>query len=207
MRSRARNKIISLVMAVAMLFTMLPCVTLYAAGSGTAEDPYIITTAAELDAVRDDLSAHYKLGGNVDLFEYLAKGGAGYAKWGGAGWEPIGTYNIPFTGSLDGAGYLITGLWINRSDTNYVGLFGYTSGTVIKDIGMALGVDAVNGKNYVGGLAGVNYDGSIANSYVRGGVTGENYVGGLAGQNSGRITNSYTACGVNGQGFVGGLAG
>ena len=31
------------------------------AGSGTVNDPYIITTPAQLDEVREDLSAHYRL--------------------------------------------------------------------------------------------------------------------------------------------------
>ena len=73
-------------------------------------DIYIITTPEQLDAMRNNLSANYKLGANIDLEEYLDYGGAGYAKWGEAGWEPVAT----FTGSLDGAGYKITGLWIDR---------------------------------------------------------------------------------------------
>lgn len=35
-------------------------------GSGTASDPYIITNSQELQAMNYDLSAHYKLGNNID---------------------------------------------------------------------------------------------------------------------------------------------
>lgn len=36
-------------------------------GTGTAEDPYQVSSAGELDAVRYDLNAHYVQTGNIDL--------------------------------------------------------------------------------------------------------------------------------------------
>jgi len=42
----------------------------------------------------------------------------------GAGFEPIGTSSNQFTGSFDGQGYKITGLYINRPNSDG-GLFGY----------------------------------------------------------------------------------
>jgi len=88
----------------------------FSGGNGTPSNPYIITTAAELDAVRNDLTANYKLGNNIDLTAYLSPAGAGYAQWGDDGWAPLGSYyfpGTPFSGSFDGDGYAITGLWIN----------------------------------------------------------------------------------------------
>ena len=38
-------------------------------GNGTLENPYIITSARELDEIRNNLSAHYKLGNDIDLTE------------------------------------------------------------------------------------------------------------------------------------------
>jgi len=49
----------------------------FAGGNGTASSPYLISTPAQLDAVRDNLTAHYKMVNDIDL-----------AKWGD--WEPIG---------------------------------------------------------------------------------------------------------------------
>jgi hypothetical protein len=94
---------------------------------GSLNNPIIITTATQLDDVRNGLNKYYKLGNNIDLIHYLASSGAGYSKWGAAGWMPIGI----FTGGFDGNGYKITGLWINRN-TVYVGLFGNTNGATIK---------------------------------------------------------------------------
>jgi len=59
-------------------------------GSGTSGNPYIITTPEQLNEVRNDLTANYKLANDIDLASYLASGGNGYAQWGDAGWLPIG---------------------------------------------------------------------------------------------------------------------
>jgi hypothetical protein len=83
---------------------------------------------------------------------------------GGAGFEPIGNYSNEFTGTFDGKGYKITNLYINRSTTDYVGLFGFTgSGSEIKDVGLE--EVNVSGDLYVGGLVGYNRGGTITNSY------------------------------------------
>ena len=87
----------------------------FSCGSGTVSDPYIIVTAEQLDAVRNRTNAHYRLNSNINLAPYLASGGAGYSKWGSAGWAPIPS----FSGTLNGAGYKITGLWIDHSATSY----------------------------------------------------------------------------------------
>mgnify|MGYP000807148984 FL=1 len=88
----------------------------------------IITSARELDEIRNNLSAHYKLGNDIDLTEYLSDVGEGYAKWNKEGWEPIGkpdgSRNGYFTGSFEGAYHIISGLWINRTDSDNIGLFG-----------------------------------------------------------------------------------
>ena len=38
-------------------------------GTGTQDDPYVITNAEELQAIEDDLSAHYVLGNDIDASE------------------------------------------------------------------------------------------------------------------------------------------
>lgn len=43
----------------------------FTSGSGTVSDPYIITTPEQLDMMRQNLSAHYKLGADIDLSEAL----------------------------------------------------------------------------------------------------------------------------------------
>ncbi|GGL61789.1 InlB B-repeat-containing protein [Sporolactobacillus putidus] len=178
----------------------------FAGGSGTANDPWVITTPQQLDNVRNDLSAHYKLGNDIDLSSYVSSGGAGYHA--GAGWEPIGDNTNPFNGTFNGQGHRIIGLQINRPLTDYVGLFGSVGpGGRVQNVGMQ--DDRVNGLSYAGGLAG-NNTGSIANAYAAGSVNGSNlHNGGLVGYNDmgGSIVNSYASCSVSGDRGTGGLAG
>ena len=51
---------------------------LFAGGSGAEDDPWLITTADALDAVRNDPNAHYRLGADIDLS--------------GEDWTPIGAF-------------------------------------------------------------------------------------------------------------------
>ena len=178
-------------------------------GSGTEADPYIITTPAQLNEVRNFLGSeiHFRLGNNIDLEAYLAPGGAGYAKWGAEGWEPIGNRDNFFIGSFDGNGHKITGLWIYRR-TAHAGLFGVTSAT-IKNLGVEIAAAGVRGMTNVGGLAGVHVLSSITNSYVMGDVRGGAAVGGLVGMqyHGSSITNSHATGNVSGYREIGGLVG
>ena len=123
----------------------------------------------------------------------------------GSGWVPIGTQSTRFSTTFDGNGHTISGLFINRASTRYVGLFGYIdSSSVIRNTGL-LSVN-VTGNEYVAGLAGRN-SGDITASYASGSVTGDNYVGGLVGYNGGTITASYASGSVTGTNHVGGLVG
>ena len=119
---------------------------------------------------------------------------------------PVGTFAVPFTGSIDGGGHVIRNATLDCSEENYVGLIGYlgNEGHVSQ-----LGVESVDitGNKFVGGLAGYSYFGSIENCYCTGSVSGQSEVGGLIGRNSGRISSCYSTCLVAGGNLVGGLAG
>jgi len=135
----------------------------------------------------------------------------------GEGWMPIGTYtghydNKPFSGTFDGGGKTISNLTVNRSNTSYVGLFGFISGATVKNIGLE-NVD-ITGFNNVGGIVGAaDYNSSITNCYSTGtvGATGlTGYVGGVAGavRNNSSVANSYSTSAVSSiHYFVGGVAG
>lgn len=91
-----------------------------AGGSGTAANPYIIETAAELQSINNNLGAYYRLTADIDL--------AGYT------WTPIGTTAAGFFGELDGNGHTIKNLVLSRTDAS-AGLFHtLTSGATIKDL-------------------------------------------------------------------------
>jgi hypothetical protein len=130
----------------------------------------------------------------------------------GSGWTPLGDLSTPFTGTFDGGGHTIGGLWANTSN-DYVGLFGVIKNAQVKnlivEIDNANGIDA---GSEVGGIAGYIYgSGSIINSAVIGGsITGVAELGGIAGwiDDGVNITNSYSTVNVSGeQNFIGGIVG
>lgn len=176
-------------------------------GEGTIESPYLVTTAAHLNNIRDDLSAHYKLAANIDLSEF------DYGD--GLGWMPLSGSGKFFTGSLDGNGYIISGLSMNRQ-AGSLGLFGHTEGAILKNIRLE-DVNIQNegsnsqGSDQNGALAGRIMGGTqVINSFATGQVTGRNYVGGLIGRSmNSHIQDSYAAVQVTGLGThsVGGLVG
>ena len=167
-----------------------------------------ISNIYQLQVAGSSLANDYTITGNIDASETSTW------NWSGSGdtyygFNPIGDNTTKFTGSIDGNAKTITGLYINRSSENYVGLFGYTdTGSVVDDISL---VSAnVTGGNYVGAIAGYS-DGQLKNSDVSGTstVTGTNYIGGLAGYNSGSMVYDKTlgTITVTGAQYVGGLAG
>ena len=106
--------------------------------------------------------------------------------------------DLSFSGSFDGNRFEIKNLQINRPDTDYQGLFGYTAeGASLANV--SLENADVTGRSYTGGLVGANGSNStIMNCYSTGSVNGSgSAVGGLVGrmynQSGGKseIINSY----------------
>jgi len=166
----------------------------------------------DLDAVRNNLRGHHILMKDLDSttagYEELASPTAN----GGKGWQPIGAFITNygyrgFDGILDGQGYEIRDLFINRPDEDAVGLFRHVQREgVIKNIGM-VNVTVI-GRMRVGGLVGLKGDGNVSNSYATGSVSGSIDVGGLVGLNgAGNVSNSYSTGSVTGDAHVGGLVG
>jgi PGF-pre-PGF domain-containing protein/PGF-CTERM protein len=167
-------------------------------GSGTASDPYVITNATELQAMESDLSAHYVLGDNVNASET--------SSWNdGKGFDPVGSTSTQFTGTFAGSDHTITGLYVNRSGTNKVGLFGTsTDGSTISNV--TLRSATVTGNNDVGLLIGLNR-GNVSNVSVAGSVRGTIGVGSLAGFSEGTVRSATSSAAVNGSSDIGGLIG
>ncbi|MGI6460283.1 MAG: PASTA domain-containing protein [Candidatus Hydrogenedentales bacterium] len=180
-----------------------------ASGSDTAfKADYISLAAAvieisSLDALqRIGIDPGYPLDGDYMLTQDIDASAT--AAWnGGAGFEPLG----PFSGNFDGQGYLIANLTIYRPSEDLVGLFGTIgSGGVVENLGL-VGA-AVTGKDFVGGLAGYVYEGTISGCHVSGSIAGEAHIGGLAGYNeAGALVASCATGPVSGDTCLGGLAG
>ena len=120
-------------------------------------------------------------------------------------WTPIGTESQPYTGTFDGGNHTITGLKINQSGTDNVGLIGYL-GSEGKVQNVVLANISVSGANYVGGIAGQT-DGTVENCSVNGTVTGQDQTGGIVGQNFSTISGCSAEGTVTGNTNVGGISG
>ncbi len=169
-------------------------------GTGTVSDPFMIRNIYDLQAVKSNLTSHFKLYSSLDA--------APSASWNSnTGFDPIGDRENLFTGSLNGNSKVISNLEVDREDSDYLGLFGHigASGSVSN---LALEKVSIYGHDYVGGLSGLN-DGSLSNVYTTGvhTVRGRNFVGGVAGGNTGSIANAYSSSRVIGTNKVGGLVG
>jgi hypothetical protein len=180
----------------------------FAGGDGTSGNPYQIATATQLSDVRNYPTKSYILNNDIDLSSYQTS----------PGWFPICGTGPSFSGDFDGNGYKITGLVIDRSSTQYVGLFGYTVLGTIKNLGIEGA--SVKGSMDVGVLAGITNGGTVTNCYAKGTIlpgTSNSHVGGLIGQatnnfspaRTSSINNCYASVSITattGQ-FIGGLIG
>ncbi len=124
-------------------------------------------------------------------------------------WTPIGNYSsnsISYTGTFDGRGYTISGLYINNS-SRFQGLFGYvSSGGRVQNVTVS---GRVSGTNNVGGVVGYNDSGTVTGCTSNATVTSSSFfTGGVVGNNYGSITNCYSTGRVTGGGnSAGGVAG
>ncbi|MGM0631609.1 MAG: GLUG motif-containing protein [Pseudomonadota bacterium] len=193
-----------------LLLVLLPVGSVsadFAGGDGSAGNPWRIASAGQLDKVRNDLDDHYILVADIDLAK--ATGSPSGDLWnGGAGWEPIGrSHADSFIGSLDGNGFKITGLFIDRGEEDQVGLFGW-AGFGAQLSGLALEEVDITGASLVSALVVTNYGGTVDGCYVTGTLSGDEFVGALVGRNlSGTVSNSYATGHVSGTGQIGGLVG
>ncbi|GMQ54350.1 filamentous hemagglutinin N-terminal domain-containing protein [Halopseudomonas aestusnigri] len=158
----------------------------------------VIQNVEQLQAMRDNLSANYLLGNDIDA--------TATASWnGGAGFDPLGVSNNSFSGQLDGMGYIVDGLTIQHGDQLGVGLFGYTTAdSQIRNLGLT---DVnIQGQSFVGSLVGKSL-GLLDGVFATGRVGGDFVVGGLAGSSQGSITESYAATDIEAFSIAGGLVG
>ena len=193
------------------MFILLPLFLL----AGTAQAQTQISDWNDLDDIRNNLDGNYILVNDLDENTAGYATVAGPAANSGAGFDPIGGENTPFTGSFDGQSFTIDGLHINRADVDYTALFSTTDQAILSNIEITNGT--ITGGSFIGitggartaGLVGAMSGGEISNSHVNGDITGtKELVGGLVGElNGGTISASSTSGQVNGDYAVGGLIG
>ncbi len=172
-----------------------------------------ISNCCELQLMKDDLTTDYTLIQDIDCSDTV--------NWnGGKGFEPVGNCTDrtiscsedTFIGAFDGNGKVISNLYINRPDRDYVGLFGAANenNNYIRKVGL----ENVNitGHNLVGALIGYygwsSYQPDVYEVYSTGTINGNNRVGGVLGAfRDAGIADSYSTADVTGNSTVGGLVG
>jgi hypothetical protein len=168
-------------------------------GSGSNDDPFLISNSFQLQMMSYDIGAHYKLVSDIDAFETI--------HWSeGWGFEPVGNRTNPFTGSFDGQGYTISALNIDRPSSMDVGLFGAIGqDSSVTDLIM-IG-SQINGYGSVGGIIGRNIGGHVNNCSFNGNILGQDTTGGLTGVNRGYISDCTFSGNVSGDNDIGGCVG
>ena len=182
----------------------------FAAGDGTKNNPYIILTGEQFARMLNTASSnnHYKLGADIILSDENTKNN----------WLDS-TNSVAFAGHFNGAGYVVSGLYYNKTVTSSikVGLFPVTngawiSGVILEDSNINLVTNA-KADTYVGAIVGyvtgdrtTLYDGCYVKedvyvSNTRGtDVTANNAVGGfIGGGDNGPVT-------IDGCAFFGNIA-
>lgn len=161
-------------------------------GAGTADMPYELGNTAELVYFAKLVNEGNPFNGKyIQLTKNIALNAQDVPTADGEPtlWTPIGTYvsrkdSKPFSGTFDGNGHAITGLYINNA-AQYQGLFGNIStGGVVKNLAVAGRVIAT-GQNNVGGIVARLSGGTVQNCGFYGAVTaGTSNAGGVVGQGS-----------------------
>lgn len=118
---------------------------------------------------------------------------------------PIGNASYPFAGTFNGNGFTISNLYISASSTDYIGLFGYSTGT-IKNV--TVSGTTIAGNNYVGAIVGKS-TGTVDNcKNTNIAITGTtNFVGGIVGETTGTVKNCINSVAITGASKVGGIVG
>ena len=181
-------------------------------GDGSADNPYKISTAAELAWFRDQVNSgnttiSATLTKDIDLAEFCHEAGTTYTTE--VSWTPIGNPIKRYQGTFDGNDKTISNLYINAT-TNDIGFFGGANkGGCIRNITFYNAKVKSTGDYRTGVLAGnagfcmIGNIKTLANCSVEGKI----YVGGIAGSAKGNISKCENHAIVNGKATVGGVVG
>ena len=171
------------------------------AGSGSQNDPFIITTGEQLYKLAKEVNRgwsqsgkYFKLGNSIDL--------------GGHEWTPIGNSTAAFEGHFDGNGYTIYGLSIQKDVNGYAGLFGRVKGSKIS--GLIISEANISGQSgNTGIICGELYGGGeISNCSAWGGSVAGYKAGGICGTNTSSIIKNCNIRGITIEGdSAGGICG
>lgn len=216
---KQRNRLFTmllLVMVILMPYGGAWAQTRPSKGDGKVGNPYIITKAEELKWFRDEVnrgkySICAKISDEVDVIDmstvcHVEDKSQNLEE---KSWEPIGnTSNNSYEGTFDGNYKTITNLYINANQ-KYMGLFGYTGESTIKNLTFEY-ANVTNTGVCTGILVGYANTSTLQNIKISNTCQmkgGEDYTGGIAGKLDGNAYNCVNYATVQGIEDVGGLFG
>lgn len=203
----------------------------FSGGTGTADDPYLISTTDDLVALSDfvneghaaSFDAHSS--GYGYFYGYYFEQTADLDFSGKANWIPIGydsTNDVYFAGTYDGKNHTVSNLAsAGRVDSGgrcTGGVFGYLMHGSISNLHVVDAFIDIVGQNYcyVGGISGIAYGGTIENCSTTNSFlsskresNNSNCVGGIVGFSAGATVSKCGSVGntVNATCYGGGLVG
>ena len=137
----------------------------------TAERAYIITTPEGLnhlatlvngsDQYNGFSGKFFKLGADI-AYSYSSQWNDSESTE-SSNYTPIGNSSNRFRGTFDGCGHTVSGIRI-RASNDYNGLFGYISGGTVRNV--TISDSRITGCQYVGGIVGENYRGTVENCHA-----------------------------------------
>jgi len=175
----------------------------FGGGNGTTENPYLVEDAWDLNAIRNNIYAEYRLTKDIDMRSY------NNTVLDSTGWQAI----TEFRGVIDGSGYTIYNFYINTSLTS-MAFISKSVGARIKNLQFKNAYSKSSTQDYqsiiVSRMTTLNC--LIENCYVQGSIINcSSYSGGLCGYCTlGTIKNSYVNILINGYStavIAGGLVG
>ncbi len=229
---RTKTSVVILITAI-LIFAVNDVFGKYSGGTGESTNPYIISTAADMQEIGlnpGDWGSYFLMVNDVDLAGYDGHDGRPY-------FNMVGNDSVKFTGVFDGDGHKIinfkhdffpdnSGIFryvnhvnaqiknvevkdpnINMPDysSNVGSLVGWLGNGTISNCRVTGG--SIIGYNGWGGLVGFSSNGIIDNCHSTCNILGSEGVGGLVGENQGTISNCSANGNVSGRWSVGGLAG
>ncbi len=189
-------------------------------GSGDSDsDPYVIYTTEGLDKLANDVNSgtkykntYFALGHDITYDKTALTIDFNNDGTNDSNFRSIGDDAMhQYYGAFDGKGHTISGLVINKTNSEYyVGLFGYycsENSEYVRNLTVAN--SAITGQNSVGAIVGSADNGvTIENCVVASDVTvtGTENVGGIVGY-LGKVLGCTSAATVSGKSYVGGIMG
>lgn len=209
-----------------MPFYILVSVSVMQGYAHSRNDITSITTAAQWRALIDDVNSgkNFKDKKVVLANDVFLNDTTGWKDWERGGvdiqpWQAVGSLENPFSGTFDGQGFTVYGLYADGSRNNDLqGLFGVVKHATIKNVSVKASI--IRGDQYLGGVVALSISqgkddiNRIVNCHFQGTIIGRgNYIGGILGavvsqgDSCTRISGCSNVGTMEGMNYVGGIVG